>query len=55
MWAMSLMSGYQELSLPLSALLVCFLPLLTPPLPPDNYGKLGELGYILKPQGPGVR
>lgn len=55
LWAMNLMSGYQELSLPLSALLICFLPFLTPPLPPDNYCKLGEVGYILEPQGPGVR
>lgn len=50
LWTVSQMSGYQELSLPLWALLVCLLPLLTLTLllPP-------EVGYILEPQGPGVR
>lgn len=45
----------QELSLPLWALLVSFLPLLTLPLPPHYYYKLGEVGYILEPQRLGVR
>lgn len=44
--AMSLMSGCQELSLPLLALFVHFPPHLTPPLSPDSYYKLSEVGYI---------